>query len=140
VRSIGADAIIDYTRDDFTKSGQRYDAIFDLVGNRLLSDSRHALEPRGVLVPCGGGGPERTSLQLLAPMLGHAVIAPFISQRITGILAKMNVDDLEQLGALVEAGHVKPVLDRTFPLAETANAIRYVEQGHARGKVIISIV
>jgi NADPH:quinone reductase-like Zn-dependent oxidoreductase len=139
VRSIGADAIIDYTRDDFTKSVNRYDIIFDLVGNRSLSDLRRALQPRGVLVPCGGGGPERTSFQMLAPTIGHLLIAPLISQRITGILAKINAEDLAHLAALVEAGGINPVLDSTFPLAETANAIRHLEQGHARGKVILSV-
>lgn len=139
VRSIGADAVVDYTHDDFAKSGTRYDAIFDLVGNRPLSDLRRALLPHGVLVPCGGGGPGRSSLQLFARMLSPVVIAPFISQRITGIFAQINADDLEQLAALVEAGYIKPVLDRTFTLAEIPEAIHYVEQCHARGKVVIEV-
>jgi NADPH:quinone reductase-like Zn-dependent oxidoreductase len=139
VRSLGAHAVIDYTQDDFTRSRRSYDAIFDLVGNHALSDLRRALHPRGVFVGCGGGGPDRTSLQLLAPMLGHAIVAPFIPQRIAGILAKISVGDLEHLAAFVEAGHVRPVVDRTFPLTETAAAIRYVEQCHARGKVILNI-
>ena len=139
LHSLGADNVIDYTRDDFTRSRQRYDAIFDLVGNRSLSDIRRALQPKGVFVPCGGGGPDRSTLQLLAPMLGHAIVVKFISQRIAGILAKVNAEDLQHLAALAELGHVKPVVDRAFPLAETANAIRYVEQCHARGKVVLSI-
>jgi NADPH:quinone reductase-like Zn-dependent oxidoreductase len=139
VRSLGADDIIDYTREDFTQSGCRYDAIFDLVGNRSLSDLRRVLEPRGVLVPCGGGGPERTSFEILAPMLGQFVAAYFIPQRIAGLLAKVNTQDLQHVAALVEAGSINPFLDRIYPLAETANAIRYVEQGHARGKVVIAI-
>ena len=139
VRSLGADNVIDYTREDFTRSGRRYDAIFDLVGNHSLSDIRRVLVPRGVLVPCGGGSPERTSLEILAPMLGYSVAAYFIPQRITGLLAKVNTEDLRHIAALVEAGSINPVLDRIFPLAETADAIRYIEQGHARGKVIISI-
>ncbi len=139
VRSIGADTVIDYTREDFTQSGLRCDAIFDLVGNRSLSDMRRALEPHGVLVGCGGGGPDRSSFKLLAAMLGNAAAGPFISQRIAGLLAKINADDLEYLTALVDTGYVKPVIDRIFPLAETAAAIRYVEQCHARGKVILTI-
>ena len=139
VRSLGADAVIDYTYEDFTRSGRRYDAIFDLVGNHSLSDIRRALEPHGVLVPCAGGSPERTSFEILAPTLGHFVAAFFIPQRIAGLLAKVNTDDLRNIATLVEAGSINPVLDRTFPLAETANAIRYVEQCHARGKVVIAI-
>jgi NADPH:quinone reductase-like Zn-dependent oxidoreductase len=139
VRSLGADSAIDYTREDFTQSDRRYDVVFDLVGNRSLSDLRRALQPHGVLVPCGGGGPDRGSFQLLGSMLGQATVGRFISQRIKGILAKINAEDLEHLAALVEAGYVKPVFDRTFSLAETAAAIRYVEQCHARGKVVLSI-
>ena len=139
VRSIGAHWVIDYTHEDFTHSGFHYDAILDLVGNHSLADLRRTLLPHGVLVPCGGGGPDRSSIALLASMLGQAVAARFVSQRIAGIFAKINADDLEHLAALVEAGYVAPVLDRTFMLNETPNAIRYVEQCHARGKVIIFI-
>jgi NADPH:quinone reductase-like Zn-dependent oxidoreductase len=139
VRSIGADAVIDYTREDFTQAGRRYDAVFDLIGNRPLSEVRRPLERRGVFVGCGGGGPDRSSFQLLAAMLGQAAVGPFVSQRITGLLAKIKDEDLEHLAALADAGHIKPVVDRTFPLAETPAAIRYVEQCHARGKVVVSI-
>lgn len=139
VRSIGADAVVDYTLDNFTSSGPRYDVVFDLIGNHSLYDVRRALKPRGVLVPCGGGGPDRSSIQLLASMLGHTLAAPFISQRIAGILAKINANDLEHLASLVEAGFVTPVLDRTFTLTETPEAIRYIEQSHARGKVILKV-
>jgi len=139
VRSMGADAVIDYTRDDFTRSGAHFDVVFDLVGNRSLSDMRRALEPHGVLVGCGGGGPDRGSFELLAAMLGNVAAGPFISQRIAGLLAKINAEDLEYLAALFDAGYLRPVIDRTFPLAETAAAIRYVEQCHARGKVVVSV-
>ena len=139
VQSIGAHSAIDYTREDFTHSGFHYDAILDLVGNHSLSDLRRALLPRGVLVPCGGGGPDRSSVALLTSLLGQAICAPFISQRIAGILARINPDDLDYLAGVVEAGYVKPVFDREFPLRETAAAIRYLEQGHARGKVMISV-
>jgi NADPH:quinone reductase-like Zn-dependent oxidoreductase len=139
VHSIGADTVIDYTHDDFTRSGARFDAVFDLVGNRSLSDMLRALEPNGVLVGCSGGGPDRSSFELLAAMLGNAAARPFISQRIAGLLAKINTEDLEYLAALVDAGYLKPVIDRAFSLNETAAAIRYVEQCHARGKVVVSI-
>lgn len=139
VRSIGADALVDYTHEDFTRSGIRYHAIFDLIGNRSLSDLRRVLMPGGVLVPCGGGGPDRSSVELLASMLGHAVVAPFISNRIAGVFAKINAGDLGQLAALVDRRHLKPVLDRTFALTQIAEAIRYVEQCHAHGKVIIAV-
>lgn len=139
VRSIGAHWVIDYTHEDFTHSGFHYDAILDLVGNHSLSDLLRTLLPYGVLVPCGGGSPDRSSIALLASMLGHAVAARFVSQRIAGIFAKINADDLEYLAALVEAGYLTPVLDRSFTLSETPRAIHYVEQCHSRGKVIIVI-
>jgi NADPH:quinone reductase-like Zn-dependent oxidoreductase len=139
VLSLGAHTAIDYVYNDFTDSGPYYDVIFDLVGNRSLSQLRRALKPKGVLVPCGGGGPDRSSLGLLASMIGHSLIAPFISHRVAGIFAKINTADLEQLASLVEAGHIVPVLDRTFALAETAAAVRYIEKCHARGKVILKV-
>jgi NADPH:quinone reductase-like Zn-dependent oxidoreductase len=139
VRSIGADAVIDYTQEDFTQLPERHDVLFDLVGNRPLSAMRRALRPRGTYVGCGGGGPERGSGELLAARAGRFLSAPFVRQKLTGVLAKINPRDLEVLGELVRSEKVTPVFDRTFPLAETAQAIRYVEQGHARGKVIVSI-
>jgi NADPH:quinone reductase-like Zn-dependent oxidoreductase len=139
VRSIGADSVIDYTREDFTRTGQRYDVIFDLIGNHSLVQIRRALHPQGTFVPCGGGDPGLSSARMLACMLGHTVAALFISQRVTGILAKVNTDDLEDLAALVEADFLMPVFDRTFPLAETGAALSYIEQGHARGKVILAV-
>jgi NADPH:quinone reductase-like Zn-dependent oxidoreductase len=139
VQSIGADRAIDYTRDDFTNSGQTWDVLFDLVGNRSLSELRRALHPGGIYVGCGGGGPDRSSSELLGMMLQRPLVAPFVSQKLTGVFAKMNPDDLDQLAALAAAGKITPVLDQSFTLAETAAAIRYVEQGHARGKVTIDI-
>lgn len=139
VRSLGADHAIDYTREDFTRSPDRYDAIFDLVGNRSLTDLRRVLRPRGVLVSCGGGGPDTSSMKMLWWMLGKMLVAPFTSQKLKGVLAKINSTDLEQLGAWAAEGHLKPVLDRNYPLAQTADAIRYVEQCHAHGKVTIAV-
>lgn len=139
VQSIGADFTIDYTREDFTQSLERYDAIFDLVGNRELKDLRRALRPRGVYVGCGGGGPERGTGELLLGMLEPMVVGPFVSQKLTSVLAKINGDDLGRLGDWVAEGKLKPVLDRSFALAQTADAVRYVETCHARGKVTIAV-
>lgn len=139
VQSIGADFTIDYTREDFTRSLDRYDAIFDLVGNRKLKEMRRVLRAKGVYVGCGGGGPERGSGELLWGMLRTMLAKPFVSQRLTSVLAKVNTDDLAQLGAWVAEGKLRPVLDRSYALAQTAEAVRYVETCHARGKVTIAV-
>jgi len=139
VRSLGADAVVDYTREDFTQSGQKYDVIFDLVGNHPLSALRRGLNPKGTYVGCGGGGPDESSISLLSMMAARALTSPFVSQRLTGVLAKINTDDLDVLARLTASGKLTPVLDKNFSLPETAAAIRYVEQCHARGKVTIAI-
>ena len=139
VGSIGADYTIDYTREDFTRSLEHYDVIFDLVGNRKLKDLRRVLRPKGVYVGCGGGGPDRPSGEVLRGMLAAMLTGPFVSQKLTSVLAKVNGDDLARLGAWVAEGKLRPVLDRSYALAETAEAIRYVETCHARGKVTIAV-
>jgi NADPH:quinone reductase-like Zn-dependent oxidoreductase len=139
IRSIGADCVIDYTQEDFTRSGQTWDVLFDLVGNHPLSTLRRALHPNGTYVGCGGGGPDRSSTELLGQMLMRPFIAPFVSQKLTGVLAKMNPSDLDLLAALAGSGKITPVLDQSFTLPQTSAAIRYVEQCHARGKVTIAI-
>jgi NADPH:quinone reductase-like Zn-dependent oxidoreductase len=139
IRSLGAERVIDYTKEDFARSGQRWDAVFDLVGNRTLAELRSVLQPKGVFVSCGGGGPDKKASELSGVMFGKMLIAPFVSQRMTGVLAKINTADLDALGGMVATGKLVPVLDRSYPLAETADAIRYVETGHARGKVIIDV-
>lgn len=139
VESLGADRVIDYTHEDFTRSGERWDAIFDLVGNRSLRDFRRILEPKGVFVGCGGGTIEKSSIDYLEVMLARAVIAPFVSQKITGVLAKANTADLKLLADLLDKGTIRSVLDRSYPLNQVAEAIGYVETGRARGKVTISI-
>jgi len=136
VRSIGADQVIDYTREDFTRVGQRYDLILDAVGNRSLSDFRRALTPKGTLVLVGGG-----SGRLLGPLalpLRALVVSPFVGQRLLPFLAKVSKEDLVVLKELIEAGKVTPVIDRTYPLSEAPEAIRYLEAGHAQGKVVIT--
>lgn len=139
IRSIGAESVIDYTRDDFTSRQTQYDALFDLVGNRSLSDLRRALQPRGVFVGCGGGGPDRSGFALLAGMLGRAAVSPFVSQKLTGVMAKITPGDLDTLADLVQSGAVSPVIDRSYSLSQTADALRYVETCHARGKVLIAV-
>jgi NADPH:quinone reductase-like Zn-dependent oxidoreductase len=139
VESLGADSVIDYTARDFTRSNAVYDVIFDLVGNRPLSVLRLALDRKGTFVGCGGGGPEKSTGDLLAMMLGRLVVAPFASQRLTGVLAKINPADLNILSELVRSGRIRPILDRSYLLSETAAALRQVEGGHARGKVTIRV-
>ena len=137
VRSLGADQVVDYTGEDFAQSGRRYDLVLDLVSNRSLSDLRRALSPKGTLVLSGGGGG-----RLLGPLpliLGALVRSPFVSQRMLTFLAKVHRESLVDLMELIEAGKVTPVIDRTYPLSEAPAAIRYLEAGHARGKVIITV-
>jgi NADPH:quinone reductase-like Zn-dependent oxidoreductase len=139
VQSLGADRVIDYTNSDFTQSGEHWDVIFDLVNNHPLSAIRRVLEPKGVFVACGGGNIEKSSISYLKGMLGQAVIAPFVSQKLTSVLAKANTADLKLLAELLEKGTIRSVLDRSFPLSQVGEAIAYVETGHARGKVTIAI-
>jgi NADPH:quinone reductase-like Zn-dependent oxidoreductase len=137
VRSIGADHVIDYTQEDFTQNGQRYDLIFDLVGNRSLSKCRRVLDPNGILIIVGAPnnglwlGPMKRAL--------HAtVISRFVSQRMLMFIALTNKKDLLVMEELLISGKVTPIIDRRYPLCEVPQAIRYLEEGHARGKVIIT--
>ena len=138
VRSIGARHVVDYTKEDFTRSGQRYDLIFDIVGNHSLSDCRRALTPEGTLVLVGGPDKGRW-LGPLTGVLKAVVMSWFVSQKLRPFLAHLNKDDLMVMRELLEAGKVTPVIDRTYPLSEVPDAIRYLEEGHARGKVVITI-
>jgi NADPH:quinone reductase-like Zn-dependent oxidoreductase len=138
VISIGADHVIDYKRDDFADGKQHYDLIIDIGGNSSLSRLRRALTPKGRLVITGGegggkwlGGVDR---QLRAKM-----VSPFIAQKLTTFIAVPNVGDLVVLNEFIEAGTVRPVVDRTYPLSEVAKAIDYLDEGHARGKVSITV-
>jgi NADPH:quinone reductase-like Zn-dependent oxidoreductase len=137
VRAIGADHVIDYTQEDFTRSGRRYDLILDMGGNRSLSQLRRALTPRGTLVPVGGEGGDRwigigRSLQAL-------VVSPFVSHTLRPVSSKPNQADLQILKELIDTGKVTPVIDRTYPLSEVPDAIRYLHEGRARGKLVISV-
>jgi NADPH:quinone reductase-like Zn-dependent oxidoreductase len=138
VRSIGADHVIDYTREDFTRTGQRYDLIFQLAGTASPSACRRALTPRGRLVLSSGDSPGRI-IGPVGRIVKAIVMSPFISQTLRPFVAKPSSNDLEFLRQLIEAGGVSPVIDRTYPLTEAADAIRYIETGHARGKVVISV-
>lgn len=129
VRSIGADHVIDYTKDDFTQNGQRYDLIFDAVGNRSVADLRRALRPDGI---CAVAGFTSMSRLLQIVVLGGKQIGLMKT-------ASPNKHDLVVLQGLLEAGKLVPVIDRTYPLREVANAIGYLEAGHAQGKVVITV-
>lgn len=137
VRSIGADDAVDYTLVDFTRNGQRYDLLVDAVGNRSLSDLRRSTTPKGTIVLVGAGGGK-----VLGPLLslpGTLLMSLFMRQRLASVIAKVNREDLEVLKELIEGGKVTPVIDRTYPLNEAADAIRYLEAGHARGKVVLTV-
>ena len=136
VRSIGADHVIDYTREDFTNNGQQYDLIFDAVGNRSISDYKRALSPTGICAIAGF-----TNLRLL---FEHMILGPRRSKaggKQVGLMAtaKANQKDLVFIKDLLESGKVVPVIDKSYPLSETAEAIRYLETGHAKGKVVITL-
>jgi NADPH:quinone reductase-like Zn-dependent oxidoreductase len=137
VRSIGADRVIDYTQEDFTLGGQRYDLIFDNVENRSLSDCRRALTPVGTLLLNSGTGAE--GFELMVRLVKPLVLSPFVRQTLRRYLSKPNHRDLVVLKELVESGKLTPVIDKTYPLQETAAALRHIEHGHARGKVVITV-
>src|SRR2546427_5051119 len=140
VRSIGADHVIDYTQEDFTKREQRYDLILDCVANHSLSAFRHVLNPKGNYIMVGAadaGG--RWMIGLLARLIKAVVLSWFVSQKLVMVGAKVNKEDLTILHDLMHAGKVTPVIDRRYRLSEVPEAIRYLEEGHARGKVVITI-
>ena len=139
VRSLGANEVIDYTRDDFADGAHRYDLIIDTAGNRSLTHLRRALAPQGTLVIVGGegGGPW---IGLLSRMIRTPMLAPFVRpQKLRVLSSTERKEDLQVLSELIEAGKVTPVIDRTYPLSEVPDAIRYLEKGHSRGKVVITV-
>jgi NADPH:quinone reductase-like Zn-dependent oxidoreductase len=140
VRSLGADHVIDYTKEDFSKGNERYDVILDNVGTQPLSGFRRVLKPNGICVMIGGGGPnEGHWIGPMARPIKAMLISPFISQKIGMMMAQGNKDDLNILADLMQSGKVTPVIDRTYSLSQIREAIRYLEAGHARGKVIITV-
>ncbi len=138
VRSIGADYVVDYTREDFAEGERRYDVILDIGGNSSLARLRRALAPEGTLVIAGGEGGGRwlggTDRQIRA-----MVLSPFVGQKLGTFVCKEDHEDLLALKELIESAKITPVIDRTYRLAEVPEAIRYLEGGHARGKVVISV-
>ena len=137
-RSLGADEVIDYTREDFTRGGRRYDVILDVASSGSLSSRRRVLEPNGTLVGVGAANNDGTA-SIVAGLLETAVLSRFGNQKMPFFLAKNSKEDLLVLKELIEAGKVRPVIDRTYPLNQTAEAIRYLETGHARAKVVITV-
>ena len=134
VRSLGADHVIDYKQEDFTKNGEQYDLILAANGHHSISDYKRALSPNGIYV-CSGG----SMTQIFQGML----LGPWMSmngnQKMGSLLAKPNKDDLAFMRELIEAGKVVPVIDKRYPLSEVPSAIRYIEEGHAKGKVVITV-
>jgi NADPH:quinone reductase-like Zn-dependent oxidoreductase len=141
VQSLGADHVIDYTKEDFTKGSERYDVLIDNVGNRSLSECRRVLTPNGTYVLIGGGGAnEQGFLGGLAKALYAAVYSKFVSQKMGMMMANPSTNDLTLLADMMQSGKIKPVIDRTYKsLSEVPEAIRYLEEGHARGKVVITV-
>jgi NADPH:quinone reductase-like Zn-dependent oxidoreductase len=138
VASIGADQVIDYTREDFSQAKRRYDLVADIAGNRTLAETRGVLVPKGILVVVGGPNEGRW-VGPYGRIARMTLLSPVVSQRMVSFLAHLNKADLAVLRELVETGKVTPVIDRTYPLTEAADAIGYLEQGHATGKVVITI-
>jgi NADPH:quinone reductase-like Zn-dependent oxidoreductase len=137
-RSLGADEVIDYTKDDFTRSPQRYDLVLDVAGSHSLSARMRVLEANGTLVAVGSAKPGGM-LSIMGSILEAAIRSRFGSKKMPFFLAKNSKEDLTLLRELIEAGKIRPVIDRTYPLSETAEAIRYLETGHARAKVVIAV-
>ncbi len=136
VRGIGVDAVIDYSREDYTRNGQRYDWIVDVAGNRSVLDNRRALKPGGVYVMVGGPTSRILQALLLGPLISLA------GSRKTGLMLWWKVfrkEDVALLKELIEAGKISPVIDRTYPLSDVPEALRYLQEGHARGKVVITV-
>jgi NADPH:quinone reductase-like Zn-dependent oxidoreductase len=138
VRSIGADRVIDYTREDFTRSEQRFDVIYDLVANHSLLQCRRVMNPGGRYLAVGVG-PGMSIMAFLARGIRALVLSRFVSQNLSLFVANSNKDDLAVLAELMANGKVTPVIDRRYGLSELPEAMRYLEKGHARGKVVITL-
>lgn len=138
VRSIGADRVIDYTQADFTRLAKGYDLMLDLVGNRSVSECRRVLSPKGVYIP-SFGQPDHRWLGPLAQLFRTLVLFAFVSQKAVSRVMSPNQEDLTVMRELIEAGAVTPIIDRAYPLSETPEAFRYLEEGHAQGKIVITV-
>jgi NADPH:quinone reductase-like Zn-dependent oxidoreductase len=138
-RSIGADATIDYTREDFTKGGEHYDVIYDIVANHSFAARRRVLKPNGICIGAGIVGLGNSMIRLLSHLITELVLSRLVRQKFVTFMAKLSKEDLAILGELMEAGKVTPVIDRCYSLSEVPEAIRYFEEGHARGKIVITL-
>jgi NADPH:quinone reductase-like Zn-dependent oxidoreductase len=139
VRSIGADDVIDYTREEFADGTRRWDLIVDTAGRRSLSHLRRALTPKGTLVIVGGDGGGRWTGGFFRGVLRAPLLSMFVGQRLLGLTSQEKQEDLQTLSELIEDGKVIPVIDRSYPLIEAPDAIRYLEKGHPRGKIVIDV-
>ncbi len=141
VRSLGADHVIDYTKEDFTKTDRRYDMIYDLVGNHSFSERRRILTPNGicVLAGIGGAGIHPETMERIGRNFWNAFLSNFTRQKFVFYIAKLTREDFGVLRDLMQSGKVSPIIDRTYKLEQTADAVRYMEEGHARGKVVVII-
>jgi NADPH:quinone reductase-like Zn-dependent oxidoreductase len=139
VESIGASRVIDYTRQDFTRSGQRYDLLIDIAGSKPFAAYRRVLTPQAMVVGIGGGPSKGRVLGPMTRVIKALLLSRFTGQQVTFFMAKPSSDDLAVLRDLLVAGKVTPVIDRCYPLSEAAEAIRYLEAGHARGKVVVTM-
>src|SRR5204863_2258396 len=140
VRSLGADHVIDYTKENFTQGAERYDLIIDNVGNQPLSGFRRVLTARGKYVAVGGGGVNDS--RWTGPLIGVVkmlLLKPFATQEMKMMLAEVNRKDLAILADLIQTGKLKPVIDRTYTFSQLPEAMRYLEEGHARGKVVVTV-
>ena len=138
-RSLGADRVVDYSKEDFTKLGERHDLMLDIAGSRPFRQFRRVLTPKATVVVVGAHFPSNGGIGPLAHVFGTLLAGLGRGQAVKFFIAKINKEDLEILRELMETGKVKPVIDRSFELSETANALRYLGEGHARGKVIITM-
>lgn len=139
LRSIGADDVVDYTRESFTDGSRRWDVIVDTAGRRPLRELRHALTPKGTLVMVGGDGGGNWTGGFFRGILRGPIVSMFVGQRLGGFTAKTTKEDLQALSELIEAGKVTPVVDRTYDLVEAADAVRYLSEGHPAGKIVVTV-
>lgn len=138
VRSLGAHRVIDYSQEDFTRSGDRYDLFFDIVGNRAMSACRRVMTPRGAFV-LAGVRPGGRWVGPIPHLLNVLLSRPFVSQRVVFFITRINPDDLTELTRLIEAKQMRPIVDRVFALSEAGAALRHLKEGHPQGKVVVRV-
>jgi NADPH:quinone reductase-like Zn-dependent oxidoreductase len=139
VRSIGAEEVVDYTHEDFTRRGRRYDLLFDCMGNHSLRECRRVMNPKGIFIGVGGAT-GRWMFGLFVRVIAALFLSPFLNQKFVTFMAKPNSEDLGVIVELMAAGKLTPVIDRRYGLNDVPEAIRYLEAGHARGKVVITVL